>query len=266
MTTDALARMPLFYRQPQPLHAQAHADLRLTPGGFGFARETNAVPLVAAEFAAAMRDYPVVFSGVDNFPVAVFGLDRANRFVDGEAWAEDHYVPAYVRRYPFVFADVRDDGSAFALAVDVASGRVAHGAGEGEPLFRGGQPSALTQSMMEFCRDFHAAHIGTQAFVDALVAQDLLVLQHADAKLASGRPMQLSGFKVVDAARFAALADEVVADWHRKGWLRLVHFHLNSLDRFSDLVEREGAVDAVAEIAPVETSDSIVEEPSPQPS
>jgi hypothetical protein len=60
----------------------------------------------------------------------------------------------------------------------------------------------------------------------------------------------LGGFQVVDQARFTALPDTVVLDWHRKGWLALVHFHLASLERFVDLLAREGASDTAAETAP----------------
>ena len=74
-----------------------------------------------------------------------------------------------------------------------------------------------------------------------MAEQDLLVPQHADAKLPSGRAMVLSGFKVVDRQKFEALPDDVILDWHRKGWLALIHFHLLSLDRFAGLLEREEA-------------------------
>ena len=72
--------------------------------------------------------------------------------------------------------------------------------------------------------------------------------QQADAKLSSGEQRLLGGFRVVDRERFAALPDEVLLDWHRKGWLSLIAFHFVSLDRFSDLLGRESA--AVMDMSP----------------
>jgi hypothetical protein len=247
MTQESATRFPLFYRQPETLTAARHAGLRLRPGGHGFAREANAIPLTLIEFGAAMRHYPVVFAAGDGFPVAVLGLDRSNGFVRGDAWADDTYVPAYVRRYPFVFVDRSEDS--FVLAIDRAAPHVVEGGEEGEPLFADGKPSDIVANILTFCRDFHGAHIQTDAFVEAVLAQDLLVDQHADAQLDSGQALHLRGFKIIDRAKFDALPDEVVLDWHRKGWLALIHFHFLSLDRFADLLVR-----AEKGAAPIETA------------
>lgn len=230
--------LPLFYGKPQPLMPVIHDDVRLTSGNFTFAAETNAVPVTIVEFAQAMRFYPIVFAEGGNFPIAVLGLSAGNRFVSEGRWAERHYVPAYVRRYPFVFAEAGEQG--FALALDVASDRIAHGGDEGEALFIDGKPSPLTEGALAFCREFHQAHLKTQAFVEALAAKELLVEQQADAKLASGEARRLAGFRVIDREKFGHLPDDVILDWHRKGWLALVLFHMASLDRFTELLAAEG--------------------------
>ncbi len=234
--------LPLFYRKPQPLVPVIHDDVRLVGGDFAFAAETNAVPVTIVEFAQAMRFYPIVFAEGGNFPVAVLGRNAGNRFVTEGRWAERHYVPAYVRRYPFVFVEAGEQG--FALALDVASERVAHGGDTGEALFVDGKPSPLTDGAMAFCREFHQAHLQTQAFVEALAARELLIEQQADAKLASGEPRRLAGFRVIDREKFGQLPDEVILDWHRKGWLALALFHMASLDRFTELLALEGAAGA----------------------
>lgn len=258
MPQPKASRMPLFYRKPELLTAALHGNLRIRPGGYDFAAEANAVPLAGIEFGAAMRHYPIVFAAGDNFPVAVLGLDRANCFVNGGEWETATYVPAYVRRYPFVFADRADDS--FILAIDRDADKVVAGGEEGEPLFRNGEPTDLVTNVMAFCREFHGAHLQTDAFVAALVDQDLLVQQHADATLPSGRLMTLSGFKVIDRHKFEALADETVLAWHRKGWLSLIHFHFVSLDRFADLLvrqEKRGSTDRTVSGDEPATSDPV---------
>jgi len=239
--------LPLFYRDPQPLSAVQHGSWRLRDGDAAFAADTAFVPVVVSEIAAAARSYPIVFStGEGAQPVAVLGLEQRNLFVAGGLWAEDAYVPAYVRRYPFGFiATVNPDG--FALAVDAASERLVSSGEEGAPLFDGDQPTQLTQEAMAFCNAFQGEAAATQAFGEALRAQGLLIGRRADVTLPDGRKLGLDGFQIIDTERFAKLDEAVVLDWHRKGWLALVHFHLASLERFGALLSLHGRTAAIAE-------------------
>lgn len=236
MSDSGPTGLPLFYRKPELLHAEQHAELRVGSAGYDFAAETNALPLAVIEFGQAMRHYPIVFAK-DGFPVAILGLDRANRFVADGEWAARTYIPAYVRRYPFIFAG--QGGDSFALAIDRMADHLVAGGEDGMALFADGKPTETVTNIMAFCRDFQGAHIQTQAFAAELVAQALLIDRQADAKLDSGRSMMLSGFKVVDRTKFDALQDETILAWHRKGWLALLHFHFLSLDRFADLLDLE---------------------------
>ena len=229
---------PLFYREPELLSSDAHADWRLKDGDASFAAETAFVPIVVGELAAAARTYPIVFAAGDAQPIAVLGLERANLFVSNGQWAEETYLPAYVRRYPFGFvATVNPAG--FALAIDAGSDRVTPSGDEGVALFEDGKPSDLTRQALAFCDAFQFEATTTRAFAEALKAQDLLIDRRADATLPDGRKLGLDGFQIVDAEKFSTLADDIVLDWHRRGWLALVHFHLASLERFSDLLARQ---------------------------
>ena len=204
-----MAALPQFYRRPAVLQPARHGRLGLKEGaGCGFAREANAVPLLAAEMAAACRHLPIVFSNEPlPQPLAVLGLrERQNLFVDAQGrWQAGVYVPAYVRRYPFIFAQ---DGARheLTLCIDEAAPQLVAD-GSGQPLFdAAGQPSATTRSALAFCRDYQAQHQLTRAFADALLTADLLVDQRAEASVAAGgAPLALQGFKVVDEARFKAL-------------------------------------------------------------
>lgn len=244
---DATARLPLFYRRPRPLSSVDHASWRLKPGDYGFAAETAFVPIVLAEIAAASRNYPIVFAGDGALPLALTGLDSNNLFVSEGAWARDAYVPAYVRRYPFGFL-ATGDGQSFILALDVEAGAVASAGDEGQPLFEDGKPSGLTSQALAFCDAFQGEASATTAFAAALKARGLLIDRRADVTLPDGRKLGVEGFQIIDAEKFAALPDDQVLTWHRKGWLALVHFHLASLDRFSALLELQ------ARRAPVSSS------------
>ena len=55
--------MPLFYKNPQPLDAKAHADIALKQNfGFGFTTGVNAVPINLIEMPQICHFYPIAFS------------------------------------------------------------------------------------------------------------------------------------------------------------------------------------------------------------
>src|SRR3546814_1019120 len=106
-------------------------------------KQKTAYELRISDWSSDVCSADRVFSQVDGFPVAVLGLGQGNRFVTGGRWAESHYVPAYARRYPFVFIETAADS--FALGLDVESDRMARGNEEGVALFADGKPTPLTE-------------------------------------------------------------------------------------------------------------------------
>lgn len=248
--TAKVPSRPLFYQKPQLLNSQHHSHWRLKDSDMAFAAEAPYVPIIAGELAQAARNYPIVFAAGDAQPIAVLGLERRNLFVEDGRWTNDSYIPAYVRRYPFGFLATMEEGNGeptgFALAIDTGSDRVEQSGENGAALFENGEPSELTRQALDFCNAFQAEAKATMAFTKALQDQDLLIDRRADATLPDGRKLGLDGFQIVDAEKFGKLAETQVFDWHRKGWIGLVHFHLASLDRFSALLDRQAINIAVA--------------------
>jgi hypothetical protein len=236
------AALPIFYRRPRPLNSELDRgkSLCLAPD-HGFARFTNSIVLNGGEFPSAMRCYPIVFSLAEPASaVAVVGLaDNENLFVDAEGkWAADLYVPAYVRRYPFILMEQQGgtpERGELILCYDEESGLLVDG-GE-RPLFDGAEPAKLLHDAIAFCREFHAQHLATTAFVRALAAHGLLVRNEARVVLDAGKQMTLRGFEIVDETKFNALPDEVFLDWRRRGWLHLVYCHLMSMGNWTRLVD-----------------------------
>ena len=251
-TNSPLEGAVLFYSNPEPLDPALHGALGVNPTDkpYAFVSQTNIVPLTVTEFAAAALSYPIIFTGENRQPVVVMGLRQGENLYVSDAgdFRADAYIPAYVRRYPFGFiATVNPDG--FALAVDAASERLAPSGEEGTALFDGDQPTQLTQEAMAFCNAFQGEAGATQAFAEALRAQGLLIDRRADVTLPDGRKLGLDGFQIIDTERFAKLDEAVVLDWHRKGWLALVHFHLASLERFGALLALHGQATTTVEPA-----------------
>lgn len=96
----------LFYDNVVVLNRDTHRELRLKPqDSLSFAAETNCVPLALVEFGDVAREYPIVFARLPGglVPVALLGLrDAENLYLNAEGKWDARYVPAFVRRYPFV--------------------------------------------------------------------------------------------------------------------------------------------------------------------
>lgn len=232
------ATMPMFYSSPRPLDRAKDGHLRLSrPTNFRFAANTNAIPLLVDEFPMAAAYYPIVFAaGPMPIPAAVVGLKNDNNlFLDKDSrWLNGAYLPAYVRRYPFILMDDPEQKQ-FVLCIDEKSDMFSD---KGEyPLFEADQPSSFTKSAMEFCAALRQQGDATDEFVKALKEYDLLMPNDAQIDTRDGSKLQLSGFLVIDPKKFDALPDNVMLQWRRKGWLGLVYAQLLSSHRWQNLVD-----------------------------
>ncbi len=243
-TTEAApSGAPLFYTRPVPLQADRHADVRILPGKLEFAASSNSIPLVLGEFSLALHHFPILFAGPTAVPMAAVGVTTDNLFITDGLWADDTYIPAYLRRHPFIFIDT-GEGNDFLLGIDEDSQRIARGGDEGQPLFVDGKAADIVQQALDFCGQYTREHAQTQTFSKALLDADLLVERNATIRLPDGREFNLNGFFVVDVEKFVALPEATVVEWHRSGWLALIHQHLMSLGRFNDLTRRQAERDA----------------------
>ncbi len=233
-------KLPLFYTAPRPLDAERHAGKSIkSKTSYGFARATNAVPLTAAEFPRAMRHYPIVFaSDSPAMPLAVLGglRNAENVFVgDDGSWQPGCYIPAYVRRVPFIFLESADKLN-FTLCIDEASEFLVE-EDDAQPLFADGKPSEVTDNALKFCSAYQGQSSATQEFVAALDEQELLVPNQAGVTLASGEKMSLSGFRVIDEKKLTALPGETFLDWRERGWLAPIYAQMLSSAAWQTLID-----------------------------
>ncbi len=242
MTNGAAAgaenALPMFYGAPRPLDRQRDAKMKISrPSNFRFAGNSNAIPLLIDEFPMAAAYYPIVFAaGPLPIPAAVVGLKNdTNLFLDKEGrWMNGAYLPAYVRRYPFILMDDPVQKQ-FVLCIDDATDMLSE---TGEyTLFENGEPSPFTKSAMEFCAALRQQGDATDEFVKALKEHDLLMSNDAQIDLRDGTKLQLSGFLVINPEKFDALPDNIILQWRKKGWLGLVYAQLLSSHRWNNLVD-----------------------------
>ncbi len=230
--------MPMFYSAPRPLDRVRDGKMKLNrPSNFNFAAKTNAIPLLIEEFPMAAAYYPIVFAdGPTPVPAAVVGLKNDQNLFIGKdgGWVPGAYLPAYVRRYPFILMD-DPNNKQFVLCIDDNCGMISE---QGEfPLFEGEQPSSFTKSAMEFCAALRQQGDTTDEFVKALKEHDLLVSNNAQIEVQTGNRFQLSGFLIIDPKKFDELPDSVILQWRKKGWLGLVYAQLLSSHKWQILVD-----------------------------
>src|SRR5690606_28342609 len=111
--------------------------------------------------------------------------------------SEDFYVPAYVRRYPYLLARLDSQNDNMSLCFDPSSDLVGEFK-DGTALFdKEGQPSEHTQGILQFCQRFEEAGQRTAAFMEELKKHDLLMegevaIQRGDG--ADAQPYVYRGF------------------------------------------------------------------------
>ena len=226
----ATGNMPLFYTNPAPLDAKAHANLSLVDQfGFDFTRGVNAVPVNLIEMPQICHFYPIAFSPDGQAtPVAILGLrDNENLFLnDDGVWEGNTYIPAYIRRYPFIFSELPESDQ-LTLCVDMNENVVTEGAKQ-RFFNEEGQPTDLAQNALEFCKSYHAAAQQTLEFSAAIAKADILTEREAQLNVAGNRRINFSGFQIIDEEKFSKLDEKTFLEWRAKGYLPYIYAHLFS--------------------------------------
>ncbi len=233
-------RWPLFYKQPVPLSIERHGGKSVNlQRRFAFAAETNMVPVNMQEFSRVATAYPIVFT--ETAPassIAILGLRQSqNLFVNDEGtWEGGVYVPAYLRRYPFIFSTGQEEEQ-LVLCIDEADELIVDGTGaEGtQAIYEGEEASEVVKKMLEFCAAFHRQSLATREFVDELEQRDLFRPGTVTISNETGEQFNLRGFRIVDETKFNALPDDAFLEYRRKGWLAAITAHLISVQNLAAL-------------------------------
>jgi SapC len=248
------AALPLLYNDLAPLSSVDHAGFKVVEmGDVKHLTGHHAVPVTVDEFALVQRHFPIVFSSGDNpVPLALFGLNEGvNTFVgeDGK-FSEPLYVPAYLRRYPFLLAKLRPEAEELSLCFDPTS-NVIGAFEEGEPLFDGDQPTEAVKRILGFCEEFEKSGIKTGQFVAELVEQKLLMEGEVAIQLdGQEQPYIYRGFQMVDENKLRDLRGDMLRKMMQSGMLPLIHAHLFSLSLMREIFGRQMAQGRVPEAQP----------------
>lgn len=226
----------LFYKSPEPLTPEHHGKLGIkrVDHPYAFVQGAHVIPLTVGEFAPCALSYPVVFIGTETkTPLAVMGLRQGeNLYMDDKGdFRPDAYIPAFVRRYPFVYAN-DDKSDRMVLCVDTAADFI--GEDYEVAFFENGQPTEYTQNAIKFSNDFETERQRTNAFIALLEENDLLDQRVANFTPrnpdgSAGAPQKIADYWAVSEEKLAKLSTEKLTELRDNGALGQIYAHINSL-------------------------------------
>lgn len=248
-------QLPLFYNDIQPLSSDLHADFKVKQMETApWLATQHAVPLTVEEFPMAQRFYPIVFSdGEDAVPLALMGLNEGtNVYVNKDGGFENQqiYLPAYIRRYPFMLAKLTADADELSLCFNSTCEAIGASV-DGEALFDGKEPSELTRNILSFNELFEQAGMKTKAFMDELREADLL----RDGEMSiqangNDQPFLYRGFRMIDEQKLSELRGDQLRKMNQSGMLPLIYAHLFSLSMMTQIFAMQAQQGSLPNVQP----------------
>jgi hypothetical protein len=194
---------------------------------------------VIDEFGSAMPHLPIAFLPGAKHPAAVFvvGLEPgSNLFLDDDGSWNGGYVPAYLRRFPFIVGDL--PGGESLLCVDEAHPRPQ----SGERLFsERGEPEPALVRVRDLAVDYKRSADRTDLFCEQLQRLELFTSVSLNAKTAGGGNSVVHGLWIVDELAFDRLKPDDIKELHELRLLKPIVQHLASLATISKLGDRSRA-------------------------
>lgn len=135
------------YKDVVIIQKEEHKDLKVgTVDSMAYSNEVSHVPVTVGEFFYLCKSQPILFvnSGDHVASVSLLGLQQnVNLFLDKKNnWIQEEYCPAFLRQYPFVFAQT---GENFSVAYDRTCKAV--NTKKGEPIYdENEEPTQVTQN------------------------------------------------------------------------------------------------------------------------
>ena len=224
-----------------------HQDLRvITERSAGFGDDVRQSIAFTFEFRNVQTFYPILFqtNPAGSFdPVALFGfVEGENLFLNASGW-DATYIPAMLRREPFMIGFQRSNDPAQpdnirVLSLDRDHPRVS--TTMGEPLFQplGGRTDFL-EAMADLLENIYAGIEHTKAFIEALVEHELLEAITIEVALSDGTRNQLLGYHGIVEEKVTALPADVLKRFSDRGFLMPLFMALASTNNIQTLVDRK---------------------------
>ena len=236
-----VSKQLLIYETAVPITPARHGKHSVeVETDYGFTAGVNAVPLMTVEILRAATEYAVVFTGAgdDCMPAVVLGVEGdQNLYLGPDGHWNAKYIPAFIRRYPFVLA-ASADNKTLTLCIDEAYPGLNTEA-RGQRLFTDdGTPSAYVDQVLKFLKEYQSHFLRTQALGRRLKEYGLLEPMTARVTTPSGAKLSLTGFMAVNRGKLRQLDPDKLAELAKTDELELLYLHLYSMRNFSEVKDR----------------------------
>lgn len=233
----------LLYENPEPLSLERHRGLgvKRMDRPFEFLRTATVAPLTVNEFGVACGSFPIIFAGDEKVPLAVMGIRKdENLFVTPDGQFERNlYVPAYVRRYPFIFAN-DESNDKLVLCIDRGAATISD-----QPdiaFFEDDKPSKYTNDAIEFCKEFERQRRGTVEFTKICGEHDLfeqktVTFQPRNADGSEGQPQKIADYMSISEQKLNQMDPATLAKLRDQGVLQACYAHLISLLNWQRVIQ-----------------------------
>jgi len=208
---------------------------------FSYAKEQISAPITVAEFYEACKDYPILFAkDANNSWIATVMMgykEKENLFVgENGIWEKQRYIPAHIRRYPFIYVNTDNDQLTLAVEGEFKSEDKED---EVRKLFlEDGTNSEFLNSVLGFLNQFHGDALATTAFIKQLEDWELLEEKVANIVAPDGKNYSINGFYVVNEEKLKHLSKKKKEAICEKNVTPLITAHLISLSNIQKIGNR----------------------------
>lgn len=230
------------YKNVEPINSTTHLKSGIKEiQGFIYAKDLIHAPITIAEFYESCKDYPIVFAKDSHEAwnaLALIGYQSENIFIDEKGtWEKNRYIPAFIRRYPFIFI-AQPNSEELTFAFDAVCEDKKCQNTERAFFAEDGKASPYLEGMMRFLTQFQNDAKATTEFIQQLDDWGLLEARMATIVDASGEKFTLNGFYVLNEEKLRHLSKKRKDEINAKNVIPLITAHLISLSNIQRMGNR----------------------------
>ncbi len=215
-----------FFSNVVALNSDAHKNLKIASGvNYAFSTKAHAIPAVVVEVPLLAKEYPVVIAkdadDSHTLLVALGFAEQSNAYVSAEGEWLAQYVPAHIRRYPFISLPTTEDPEKSVLCIDQDA---PHFIGKGgKALFdKKGEATEITQNALRMNEEYELSMAETRRFIADIVEQD--ILEECTENSDYGNVT----FYRINVEKLSAIDEETTIKWKQDNYLTVLNWLLQS--------------------------------------
>jgi hypothetical protein len=198
-------------------------------------KNVGLIPLGFSEVWHASHHSAVVISAGDNAEFLAFtGITTEISIFN----KPDVYLPAFIRSYPFLNIEVKDDKGALNSVIAFDNNKEFVGKNKAHAMIEKDKSlSKEANTKVELVRELNRQRDVSKKIIAELKSHDLLVKKDLKVNVNNEEKTILDEFYVINIEKLVKLDDATLASWARKGWIGIFDAHIKSLNNFQKVLQ-----------------------------